>query len=484
MNDQTNPALAVREWAERQFGDANLSDVRRVDRVVTIATAMALYPGRSIPQLFAYRYDVKAAYTLFAHEEATPDALQAGHRDMLADRLAQPGTYLLIEDTTEVIYGGREPIEGLGPVGPLKSGKVGFHLHSVLAVEWQAVTAEDSEAERRQLLGVADQQYYVRKPRPEGESRKASSARKGRERESQLWEWASERLGPAPASQHVRWVRVADAGSDVYEMLASCQALGHGYVLRSGQERFLVEEGSGAPAGSLWPVARAAAPLARFQIELRARPRQPARTATLSVSATRVCIRAPQRPGHGPGYLPAIVCTAVRVWEAEPPPGVAEALEWVLLCDGDRTSAEAALECAQQYAARWLVEEYHKVLKTGMGAERVQMETAERLFAAVAVMSVVGLRLLNVRERARLEPQAPASSSGLEPLELAVLEEATHRTLTTVREVALALGRLGGHMNRRSDGLPGWQTLWHGMNQLRALVDGVRLAKKLKRFGV
>ena len=45
------------------------------------------------------------------------------------------------------------------------------------------------------------------------------------------------------------------------------------------------------------------------------------------------------------------------------------------------------------------------------------------------------------------------------------------------------LGRLGGHLNRRSDGLPGWQTLWRGMTTLQILVEGVRLSRHLNQFG-
>ena len=47
-------------------------------------------------------------------------------------------------------------------------------------------------------------------------------------------------------------------------------------------------------------------------------------------------------------------------------------------------------------------------------------------------------------------------------------------------QVALAIGRLGGHLNRTRDGLPGWQTLWHGMNTLHALVEGVLIAQTAK----
>ena len=51
--------------------------------------------------------------------------------------------------------------------------------------------------------------------------------------------------------------------------------------------------------------------------------------------------------------------------------------------------------------------------------------------------------------------------------------------MTTVAEVVLSIGRLGGHMNRRSDGMPGWITLWRGMVKLRLLVKGAQLARKL-----
>jgi Transposase Tn5 dimerisation domain len=105
------------------------------------------------------------------------------------------------------------------------------------------------------------------------------------------------------------------------------------------------------------------------------------------------------------------------------------------------------------------------------------------LFAAIAIMSVVALRLIELRERLRKHPDAEAAQSGLSPLELEVLRQKSGRTLRTVREVALAIGRLGGHLNRKGDGLPGWQTLWHGMNTLYALVEGVLIAHRLQSFG-
>jgi len=218
-------------------------------------------------------------------------------------------------------------------------------------------------------------------------------------------------------------------------------------------------------------------------LELRVRPQQPARTAELAVSATRVALRAPQRPGCSPGRYPPIQCSAIRVWEIAAPTGV-EPLEWLLLCDQAVETFETAHACVVQYATRWFIEEFHKALKSGLGVQRLQLKTAQRLFSAIALLSVVALRLLDLREHLRVAPAQPAEKSGLEALELEVLRLQSKRAIKTVQDVALALGRLGGHLNRKSDGMPGWQVLWRGMQQLQTIVEGVHLASRLKqKFG-
>ena len=110
----------------------------------------------------------------------------------------------------------------------------------------------------------------------------------------------------------------------------------------------------------------------------------------------------------------------MRVWEVAAP-DAEDKLEWILLCNAEVVDFAQARECALQYSTRWVIEEYHKAIKTGLGAERLQLESAERLFAAIAIMSVVALRLIELRERLRRHPDAEAAQSGLSPLELEVL---------------------------------------------------------------
>jgi hypothetical protein len=488
-------------WAERHFGDLDLGDLRRNQRAVTIAAAMASKPGASIPQMFSNSYDIKASYNFFRHPEATPENLQQAHSEAVIDRMhSRPGQYLLLEDTTEMSWSGNAPVKGLGPSGTGRSGEQGFHLHSILAIGWHGGRDGDSGGEQEwpgrqavEVLGLATQHYHVREPRPKGEPAKNNSKiLKNRKRESEWWQKAGEAIGHAPEKKKIQWTRVCDRGADIYEQLISCAALNHRFVIRAAQDRCLSDSQGRKITGKLFEVAREQPALGRFSLQLRTRGtgqrRQPARKAELQVSVADVWLRAPQRPGKRPGSLPAIRCRVVRVWEVEgkvkarkQPPQ--QRLEWILLTDWEATTYDEALEVALVYSTRWLIEEFHKAIKTGTRAEQLQLERAESLFAAIAIKSVVALRLLDLRERVQVDEEAAAEESGLSELELAVLRQRLNRPIKTVREVALAIGRLGGHMNRKNDGMPGWQTLFLGMTQLNLLVQGARIALKMKKFG-
>lgn len=477
-------------WIEAQFGGAALGDVRRTRRVIALATRMLAQPGASLPQLAPTRYAMKAAYALFAHRASTPAHVQAGHRATVQQRLGEAGqTTLLVEDTTVMSWSGQAPIAGLGPIGSGgdDAGLQGFLLHSVLALRWAAVPgATQPRRPPVELLGVAAQQYHVRVPAPPAEARGPAGsravARQGRWRESALWGQSTEQLGRAPTGGAAgRWVRVCDRGADLYEFLAECQQAGHGYVVRAAQDRALADG-----EGRLFAQLRAQPVLTALTLELRTRPGRPARVAHLAVAALPVRLRAPRRPGIPEGQRTVLAGTAVRVWEPAPPSGT-DPLEWLLVSDAPMPTAVAAIECVQQYATRWVIEEFHKVLKTGLGAERLQLEQAERLFAAIAVMSVVAVRLLHLKEWGRVDPDAPAAAAGLSPLEHRLLEAQGTRPLPTVRAVTLALGRLGGYAGPTHTGHPGWLTLWRGLQRLQAMAEGAALVlhdQHAPRFGV
>jgi len=199
----------------------------------------------------------------------------------------QPGVYLLVEDGSEISFSGKKPIEGLGFIANGQEGLQGFLLHSVLAMRWWwGDDAQNGDGKRPpvEVLGLAAQSYRVRHEK-RGRGKETSTHSKKRGRESEEWLTSGATLGAAPSNPAIRWVRVADRGADIYEFLKDCEEKGHGFVVRSAQERGILEPETGEPKGRLFEAVRQAPSLGEFVLELRARKGQAARSARLQVSA-------------------------------------------------------------------------------------------------------------------------------------------------------------------------------------------------------
>jgi len=298
-------------WAERTFAGVAVGDVRRTRRIVQIAHAMAEQPGVPIPHLFDSWSDTKAAYSVFRFPTVTPDRVQKPHRAQVARQIAEAGqTILLIEDTTTLSWSGNLPIRGLGPIGTGREHEQGFLLHSTVAVRWTAPDSAQSTRPPVDVLGLADQVYHIRTPRPEGENKQDSQARKNRARESELWSRTGKHLGKAPAG--VRWERVCDRGADIYEFLAQCTELGQGFIVRAAQDRALVDA-QGNDIGKLFAALSQAKPLGSFTLSLRSRPGNPARALRLAVASLSIVLRSPRRPGQKAARREPVRCTVGRM---------------------------------------------------------------------------------------------------------------------------------------------------------------------------
>src|SRR5204863_3907326 len=115
-----------------------------------------------------------------------------------------------------------------------------------------------------------------------------------------------------------------------------------------------------------------------------------------------------------------------------------------------------------RYTARWWVEEYHKALKSGAGVEESQLERGYRLEPLIAVLAVVAVRLLSTKMLARSRPNSFEAAKSFGPQMLEILQKKLGKPKGgwTNQNVLVATAKLGGFIGRKSDGLPGWQTIW------------------------
>jgi hypothetical protein len=168
----------------------------------------------------------------------------------------------------------------------------------------------------------------------------------------------------------------------------------------------------------------------------------------------------------------------VQLTETNPPAG-AEALDWVLITSEPVTNTAQALAVIEHYKKRWGVEEYHKALKTGCHVEERYYQTSARLERVTGLHAILALRLLQIRELAREQPDLPAVD--VAPKEwVETLAEIRKQPSTgmTIHQFVRCLAGLGGHLGRKRDGQPGWITLWRGVEKLLLILRGKNLATK------
>jgi hypothetical protein len=455
----TNFLSAPAQWAQAEFGFAQLGDQRRNNRLVNIAQHLAASPGGTLPQAFPQWAELKAAYRFFGQRGVSFERILAPHLERTRQACRESGEYLLIEDTTLLDYSLHSATEGLGFIG---NGGRGFELHSTLAVQVEGWTLE--QRPEGTLRGLFGQQCYAPRPTPKGEGRRE---RLSRPRKSQRWTAAFKQTGCPPSAS--QWIYIADRESDFYEPIATCQQYGVDFIIRSFQARRLADAGHLREAVAQAPV------LGQTTVDLRTRGGQPARTAIVQVRAVRVDLDGPWRPGGWQAPLAGVWALEVR--EVDAPEGVKEPLHWLLLTSLACTSFVQAQRVVGRYTARWWVEEYHKALKTGAGVEESQLEKPERLESLIAVLAVVAVRLLSTKFLARSRPDSMEAAQSFGPQMLEILESKLGKPKGgwTNANLIVATARLGGFIGRKSDGMPGWQTIWRGWQRLMWMCEGANL---------
>ena len=456
--------LDTNTWARQQFSDCQLGDKRRTRRLVRLAEQVVSHPSGGFPEQTETWADLKAAYRLLDRAKVTFQSVAQVHWQQTRRRSA--GRYLVLGDTTELDFGFHREIPDLGPTG--NGGGWGFLLHSGLMVA----------AEGEEIFGLAGQTIHYRQPRPKKEN---TTQRLGRDRESKVWGEVIDAVGH-PA-EDVELVHVLDRGADNFEVYCRCLEQEADWVVRVTQKarNILTPDDERMPLCAYLDTL----PLSgTYELLLRARPAQAARTAKLQVR--HGALRVPP-PAHQSPYVKrinpgSIEMHVVAVREVDPPAGV-EPIEWILLTSLVVEDFEDAWVVIGYYEKRWLIEEWHKALKTGCRVTERQLKTKHRLEAMVGLLSVVSVRLLQLKSAARAAPDRPARRM-IPPRWIALLQAARKNVKQikslTVGEFYRELAKLGGFIGRQSDGDPGWITIWRGWQKLYLMVRGAELATTIR----
>jgi len=426
-------------------------------------------PGGTLPEKLSDPPDLRALYRILNAPDVTHATLLVSHfratREAMMEAVEQGATVLIVHDATELDYSKKKTLwDQLGQIG--QGTHRGYICHNSLAVR----------ADTRTTLGLTSQILHHRADVPKKE--KAKARREREDRESRLWPRGAQQSGRLPTGLVVD---VSDSLSDTFEYMAYECTSGRNFVLRSRENRGLVEPINGNCY--LWDGVRSKMSLVEKQLRISATAGRKAGVATLRMSLTPIVLDVPgKRTGdYAEEPLPM---WAVRVWEPHPP-DEEDPLEWILLTNVETVTVEQALERVSWYEARFTIEEFHKGMKTGCGIEPPQFKKLNRLEPAIAVLSVLTTLLLQLRDTARqpgCEERLASDVVGEGYIEVlkACYPKRLHGNIS-VKTFYMHVARLGGHQNRKCDGNPGWLTLWRGWMKLEDIVRGYRAGQRKRR---
>jgi hypothetical protein len=451
--EKQEPQREEENWAVREFAEAELGDVRRTQRLMTVATQLAQQPGASFAEACGSGAALKATYRLLDNEAVVPEEVLGSHVAATYERAWRVPVVLAVQDTTEVDWTGHPATEGLGPLG--SPTHQGLMVHTTLAFTPERIP-----------LGLLTQEVWARDPEAVGQ-RATRKQRPIRAKESRKWVQSVAAVNEARQEcPTTTFISVGDREADVYDLFMMEREVGVELLVRAAWDRRVMHE-----ERYLWATVLAQPVAEIFTVSVPRRQEQPARTAVLTLRYGTVELCPPQhRRREG---LPLVPVWAVHVVEEYPPVGV-EPLEWLLLTTCAVPSGIDAQERVEWYACRFGIEVWHKVLKSGCRIEARQLETAARLHRCLTLFSVIAWRIFYATMLSRTLPELPCTVL-LAVEEWQALYCATHHTSMppatppTLQEAVQWIARLGGFLGRPGDGEPGVTVLWRGFQHLADL---------------
>jgi hypothetical protein len=453
-----------------EFGNVDLADVRRNRRLDCVVTALSQTPAASISGASGGWNESMAAYRLLNSAKVTPQALLAPHQQAVARRCADHACVIVSQDTTELDFTSMKEMQGRGPLNSLE--RRGFFMHSLYAA-----------TEAGLPLGLWDLQFVVRSD--EAFKGNLPENRPIEEKESQRWvEGYHKTCELARALPQCEVISISDREGDIFELYAAWQAAQSQsplpcaqWIIRANKDRVLALGVNAEPA-KLFETLACAPLVGEVEFAMRARQgfkkikgstvsyTRNARTVRQEVRVMKVTPRPPKRKGS---KLPAVAFWAVLAQETDPPEGE-NPISWLLLTSKPTTTLEEARGIVSLYIRRWDIEVFHRVLKTGCKIESLQLKAAQAVRNALMLYAIIAWRILYLTHLGRQCPDMPCSSV-FEEMEwrsaCAVVKRPSQLSEPSLSEFIKIVGKLGGHLGRKSDGPPGPKAMWQGMARVR-----------------
>jgi hypothetical protein len=434
----------------------DLGDERLNKRSARVIELLAANPEASVNAACGKWDDTLAAYRLFNNPAVDPAKILQPHLDATRRRMQEHPVVLVLQDTTELDFTAH-PAADAECLN--REERRGFYDHTHLAVTPDSL-----------CLGVVGVELFTRTPESLGKTQERKTL-PIEAKESFRW-LAGYRLASelARACPETRIVSVADSEADIYDIFLEAEShpTAAAFVIRGKEARGTLERDVDSGPAVFRKVRDEVAKSevrVHQSIALPQTPKRAAREANLEIRAIEVAVK----PPHARASLPSVTYNVVLVEEVGGPEDGTD-VSWLLITTLPIGTPDEIQCVIDYYVARWTIEVYFRVLKTGCRVEEMQLETVHRVQNCLAFYRIIAWRVMYVTYLNRTCPSLPCTAvftaSEWKSVWRVATKEAIPATPPTLSEFVKLLAQLGGYNNRATESPPGPQPIWIGIRRM------------------
>lgn len=435
------------------YNNPFIKDLRLKNRLYNSMLQISNNPSKSHPEQFETWAELNGFYRLINNEKISFNFLMDPYFNTVKEKVDKLNKVLIIHDTSTLTYSSHTKIKGINPIHPNNADDKGLLLHTSLAID----------ADNKNIIGIINQKPFNRVP-------KNKTLKRGKQHilskkpESDVWSELVNNIGRS--NTDTQYIHIGDRGSDMHVFFNTCLSNNSDFLIRAKHNRKLTNHTRENPMNFIDKLKKL--PILDTQIvEIPVKGTSKKRKVTLNISYSKYHIKTPQHRS-----INNMEVYGIRVWEDT----IDGSLEWFLTTSIPIKDIKEAWVLVDYYKSRWIIEEYHKCLKTGCNIENRNFSNKNKIENVLGILSPIACKLLCIKHISKANPNKLAKEY-IDKSLLLVLTKYKKLSFDTItiKEFYHNVANLGGFLMRKHDGNPGWITLWRGWNTLLIMLKGVKL---------
>jgi len=366
-----------------EYSNIDLKDERLKKRFERSLKKLLESPNESIPSALGDFHQAKGLYRLLANPNVRLDEIQECQRSSTYERIERykrNKVLLAIQDTSDINYSRHKTKKELGEIqnGILR----GLKIHPTLVLTKDRIP-----------LGVIHSKLWTSDPEKKNEKKKSRKEKaiernKTRIEEKESYKWIEsieQSVKLAKTFKEKEVINISDRESDLYELfveIRKSELKNLNYIIRSQHRR------SSKAGKKLKEEVESQKVSGRISFSMKRGKKQ--RKVEQEISYKELILKPPKaKKGLG-----EVKMTVVLAKETQESAGSEKPIEWMLLTNKKIDSGREAIEILDYYLARWDIEIYFKILKSGCKIESLQLESKENLSKCLAMYMIVAWKIM------------------------------------------------------------------------------------------